>query len=195
MRDPFPWILAAVYALVFSLLGAVRYAVYRNFVDFGIFAQTVASAFCCFCNTREGSHWAFHFSPILYFVGALVRIWHSPLTLVVVQAVACALTIPAIYALVARRATAQTARLAAIVVALYPALAGLSFDDFHENGFAPAAVAWTLWAFDGGYVFATVAFALIVFAIKEDQAVFLAIAGLLGMGSRRMRRTSLVVAL
>lgn len=173
----------------------MRYAVFRNFVDFGIFAQIVASAFGCFCNTREGSHWAFHFSPILYVVGALVRIAHSPLTLVVVQAVACALTIPAIYALVARRATPQTARLAAVVVALYPALAGLTFDDFHENGFAPAAVAWTLWAFDGGYVFATVAFALIVLSIKEDQAVFLTIAGFLGMASRWMRRTSLVVAL
>ena len=197
-RDLFPWVLAAVYALVFSLLGAVRYAVYRNFVDFGIFAQTVASAFGCFCNTREGSHWAFHFSPILYVVGALVRVWHSPLTLVVVQAVACALTIPAIYALVARRATPQTARLAAIVVALYPALAGLTFDDFHENGFAPAAVAWTLWAFDGGFALATIAFAAIALSIKEDQAVFLTIAGLLGTwrhGFTRLGRTSLAIAL
>ncbi len=33
-----------------------------------------------------------------------------------------------------------------------PPLAGLVFGDFHENGFAPAAVAWTLYAFDAGLV-------------------------------------------
>ncbi|MGH7662455.1 MAG: DUF2079 domain-containing protein [Vulcanimicrobiaceae bacterium] len=194
-KDSFPWILAAAYALVFSILGALRYAVFRNFVDFGIFAQTVASAFGCFCNTREGSHWAFHFSPILYAVGALDRVWHSPLTLVVIQAIACALTIPAIYALVARRASRGTARLAAIVVALYPALAGLTFDDFHENGFAPAAVAWTLWAFDGGLLLATAAFAALALSIKEDQAVFLGVAGLLGGWQYRWtRRGRLAIA-
>ena len=50
------------------------------------------------------------------------------------------------------RAATATARLAALVVWLYPPLAGLIFGDFHENGFAPAAVAWTLYAFDAGLV-------------------------------------------
>ena len=70
------------------MLGALKYAVHRNLVDFGIFAQTAASAFGCFCNPIEGSHWAFHFSPILYGVGAAVAAFHSPLTLVALQAIA-----------------------------------------------------------------------------------------------------------
>ena len=72
MRNRFPWIAALIYAALFTLLGAVRYNAHRNLVDFGIFAQTVASAYGCFCNTIEGSHWALHFSPILYLAGALV---------------------------------------------------------------------------------------------------------------------------
>lgn len=198
MRDRFPWIVAAVYALLFTALGEVRYAVHRNFVDFGIFAQTASSAFGCFCNQIEGSHWAYHFSPILYVAGAVVSIWRSPLALVFLQAIACALVVPPVYGLVARHAERNTARLAALIVACYPALAGLVFNDFHENGFAPAAVAWTLWAFDGGLIGATYVFAAVTLCIKEDQAVFLALAGLFGAWRFRGTRAgsaALVIAL
>src|SRR5260370_42647987 len=97
LRDGVLWGAVAAYALVFFALGYVRYAGHRNFVDLGIFAQTAASAFGCFCNPIEGSHWAFHFSPVLYVVGAVVAVWHSALALVAVQALAGALTAPPIY--------------------------------------------------------------------------------------------------
>jgi len=189
LGDWFPWSLTLAYALVLSVLGAIRYSVHRNFVDFGIFMQTSASAFGCFCNQIEGSHWAFHFSPILYAVGAVLRFWHSPLVLVVVQAIAGGLTLPAVYGLVARHSDRTIARLATAVVALYPALLGLTFNDFHENGFAPAAVAWTLWAFDGGLIGATCLFAAITLCIKKDQGIFLAVAG--ALGAWRLRGTPL----
>ncbi len=187
--DWFPWLLTLAYAIILSVLGAIRYSVHRNFVDFGIFTQTAASAFGCFCNQIEGSHWAFHFSPILYVVGAILYVWHSPLVLVVVQALAGGLALPAVYGLVARRSEKTVARLATLVAALYPALLGLTFNDFHENGFAPAAVAWTLWAFDGRLVGATCIFAAITLCIKEDQAIFLAFAG--ALGAWRFRGSSL----
>ncbi len=180
MRDRALWIAVVVYTALFTWLGAIRYAAHRNFVDLGIFAQTVASAFGCFCNQVEGSHWAFHFSPILYLVGVALWLWHSPLTLVFVQALAGALTMPPVYALIERRGGVALARMGALVVALYPALAGLVFNDFHENGLAPAAVAWMFWAFDAGMLAMAVTFALVTLAIKEDQAIFVAIAGALG---------------
>ena len=174
------WIAVALYAVIFYLFGAVRYAGHRNFVDLGIFAQTAASAFGCFCNTIEGSHWAFHFSPILYVAGALMRAWPSGLLLVALQAVAGALTAPPVYGIVARCADRHAARLAALVVLLYPPLAGVVFNDFHENGLAPAAVAWLFWAFDAGHVWAAILFTAMTLAIKEDQAIFLAAAGAFG---------------
>jgi hypothetical protein len=179
-RDPWIWIGVAVYATLYFFLGTVRYAAHRNFVDLGIFAQTAASAFGCFCNTVEGSHWAFHFSPVLYAAGALIHVWRSALALVALQAIAGALTAPPIYGIVARHADRRAARLAAVVVWLYPPLAGAIFNDFHENGLAAAAVAWLMWAFDGGYAAGIAIFALLTLAVKEDQAIFLAIAGVVG---------------
>lgn len=173
MRDRLLWLGTAVYAAVLFALGVQRYRVHLNFVDLGIFAQTSASAFGCFCNPVEGSHWAVHFSPILYLTGIAIHIWHSALVLVLIQCVACALTAPPIYALVRARTDLTTARLAALTVLLYPPLAGLAFNDFHENGFAPAAVAWMVWAFDAGYLGWAAVFAAITLAIKEDQAMFL----------------------
>ena len=188
MRSRFPWILALIYAALFTLLGVIRYEAHRNLVDFGIFAQTTASAFGCFCNTIEGSHWAFHFSPILYLAGIVVSVWRSPIALIALQSIACALVIPPLYALVVGRAGKAVARLAALVVALYPALAGLAFVDFHENAFAPAAVAWMIWAFDSGYLTAAALFAILAIAVKEDQAIFVGVAG--AAGAWRFRGTS-----
>ncbi len=177
MRDRYPWILALIYGALFTWLGAIRYNVHRNFVDFGIFAQTVASAFGCFCNPIEGSHWAFHFSPVLYIVGAIVALWHSPFALIAVSAAGGALAIPPAYALVRRTGTKTIARLAALAVFLYPPLQGLTFNDFHESALAPAAVLWAVWGFDAGRLAVAVTAALVAMCIKEDQAIFMAIAG------------------
>ena len=187
MRDRFPWLLTLAYAALFALLGAIRYNAHRNLVDFGIFAQTAASAFGCFCNPIEGSHWAFHFSPILYLAGAVVAVWHSPLALITLQSLACALVIPPVYALVVGRAGKTIARWSAIIVFLYPALAGLAFVDFHENAFAPVAIAWMLWAFDSGRVVLAAVFALLAIGVKEDQAIFVGIAA--AVGAWRFRGT------
>jgi uncharacterized membrane protein len=95
--------------------------------------------------------------------------------------------IPPIYALVVGRAGKNVARWSVLIVALYPALAGLAFVDFHENAFAPAAVVWMIWAFDSGYMYAAAALALLAIAVKEDQAIFVGIAG--AAGAWRFRGT------
>jgi uncharacterized membrane protein len=180
MKDRFLWWGCVVYAALFTWLGAVKYAAHRNLVDFGIFQQTAASAFGCFCNPLEGSHWAFHFSPILYGMGLAVAIAPSPMTLIALQAIAGALCAPPVYAIVLARSDRSVARLAALVVWLYPPLAGLIFGDVHENGFAPAAVAWTFYAFDAGRLGWAGLFAAATLAVKEDQALFLAFSGACG---------------
>ncbi len=164
--------------MLFTALGAWRYAVHRNLVDFGIFAQSLRSNFLCLCNTIEGSHWAFHFSPVLGVPMLLLHVWNSPLVLVAVQSVACALVIPAVYAIVERRADARTAAWAAWIAALYPPLAGLAFVDFHENAFAPAAVLWLVWALDARRFRLAGLFAVCAIGVKEDQALFIAVGAL-----------------
>ncbi len=176
MKQRLPWAIAAGYALLFTLLGAWRYAAHRNLVDFGIFAQSLRTNFFCLCNPIEGSHWAFHFSPILAVPMLLLHLWDSPLVLVIIQAAACALVIPAVYAIVERNADARTAAIAAWIAALYPPLAGLAFVDFHENVFAPAAVLWLFWALDARRFRSAAAFAVLALAVKEDQALFIGFA-------------------
>ncbi|MGC8484609.1 MAG: DUF2079 domain-containing protein [Candidatus Baltobacteraceae bacterium] len=176
MKKWLPWAIAAGYTLLFAVLGAWRYAVHRNLVDFGIFAQSLRTSFFCLCNPIEGSHWAFHFSPILALPMLLLHLWNSPLVLVIIQTSACALAIPAVYAIVKRHSDARTAATAAWIAALYPPLAGLAFVDFHENVFAPAAVLWLFWALDARRFRIAAAFAVLALAVKEDQALFIGFA-------------------
>lgn len=177
MRDRYLWWGCAFYAALLTYLGWIKYAAHRNLVDFGIFAQTASSAFGCFCNPLEGSHWAFHFSPVLYVVGIAVAFAHSPITIIALQSIAAAFAAPPVYAMVRARGDVGLARLAALVVLLYPPLAGLAFGDFHENNFAPAAVAWALYAFDAGKLLLAGIAIVVTLATKEDQAIFLAFAG------------------
>jgi len=176
------WSLAGLYAAIYFALGADRYATYRSGADLGLFTQSIATVFHGFTNTLEGgSHFTFHFSPILYLCAPLLLATHSPLALIAIQAAAGALAIPALYLLARRRLPERLALGIALVAALYPPLAGVTFTDFHELGFATAAALWLLWAVDGRRFGWAAFFAALVLAIKEDQGLILAWAALFGI--------------
>src|SRR5580704_10167733 len=138
-----------VYAVALTLAGINRYAGYHSGADLGEFVQPIATLFSGFGDTPEGgSHFLHHFSPILYLCSPLLLLTHSPIALIAIQAVAGALVAPAIYLLARKHATERIALTAAFVALLYPPLVGVTFTDFHENGFAPAAIAWLIWAVD-----------------------------------------------
>jgi uncharacterized membrane protein len=166
------------YAAVFFALGVNRYVTYHSGADLGLFTQTIASAFHGFDNTVEGtSHFAYHFSPILYLLAPPLWLTRSALVLVFVQAVATALVAPPIYAIARRRTTGRGAAVIACIALLYPPLQGVTFTDFHETAFLQAAIAWLLWALDARR-FSVAAIALLVaLATKEDQAPAMAFLG------------------
>jgi len=157
----------------------------------GLFVQTIASAFRGFSNTLEGtSHFAYHFSPILYLCAPLLWVSHSALALVGVQAVATALIAPALYAIARKRTGDGSAAALACIALLYPPLQGVTFTDFHEAAFAPAAVAWLLWALDARRFGIAALLLASVLCIKEDQApamAFLGVAGCAYFGRRGER--------
>ncbi len=194
--DWWPWAASALYVAIFTALGVWRYAAHGDLVDQGVFSQIAASAFGCFCSPLYGSQWAHHFSPILYLVGAFMRIFPASMTLVVIQAIAGSLFPPAVYALVARATDRKTARMATAVAFLYPPLAGALFGDFYENAFAPAAVAWLLYAFECGNAWGVALLTLVTLSIKEDQAFFLAAGGVLGFlrYANDRRRATMAIA-
>jgi uncharacterized membrane protein len=162
------------YAVALTLAGANRYFGYHSGADLGEFVQTIATPFSGFGDTPEGgSHFLHHFSPLLYLCSPLLLLTHSPIALVAIQAGAGALVAPPIFFIVRKRAGTRTALLAAIVALLYPPLVGVTFTDFHENGFAPATIAWLAWAVDARRWDLGALFVAIALAIKEDEAVML----------------------
>jgi uncharacterized membrane protein len=180
------------YAAIFFFLGADRYATFHSGADLGLFVQTIASAFHGFRNTQENvSHFAFHFSPLLYLCAPLLWVTHSALGLVAIQALATSLVAPAIYAIARRRTSDWNAVLLACISLLYPPLQGVTFTDFHELAFAPAAVAWLLWAIDARRWAVAYGLLAVVLSIKEDQPPAMAFLGTLAIvyfSERRERR-------
>jgi len=167
-----------VYALALTLLGIDRYATYHSGADLGEFVQTIATPFSGLGDTPEGgSHFLHHFSPLLYLCSPVLLLAHSPVALIALQAVAGALVAPAIYLLVRKRAGEQLALLASGVTLLYPPLVGVTFTDFHENGFAPATIAWLGWAVDSRRWRWAALFVALGLAIKEDEALMFIVLG------------------
>lgn len=127
---------------------------------------------------EHGSHFAFHFSPILYLCAPVLWLAHSALALVAIQAIATALVAPALFLIARKRTAPGNAAAIACVALLYPPLQGVTFTDFHENAFVPAVTAWLLYALDArrfGLAALLVAAGL---CIKEDQAPILACVGI-----------------
>jgi uncharacterized membrane protein len=172
----------ALYAVVFFALGVDRYVTFHSGADLGIFTQSIVNYAHGMYNTREGwSHFAYHFSPILYLCVPFVLLAHSALALTAIAAVATALVAPALYAIARRRTSDGNAAVLTCIALLYPPLHGVTFTDFHEIAFAPAAIAWLLWAIDARrFAIAYVLLALVL-SIKEDMAIAMLWLGLCGM--------------
>src|SRR5262249_26319264 len=144
------WAASALYALVWFVLGLWRFTIFRTSFDDGIFTQILSSAFTGFRGTPEWNfnHLASHFSPSLYLFAPLVILTHSTVTMIALQAVAGGLVAPPLFLIARKRLPAWLAALCATVALVYPPFVGVTFADFHENGFAPAAILWLIWAID-----------------------------------------------
>ncbi len=174
------WLGTAVYALVYFVLGWDRYATYHSGSDLGLFTQSIATAFDGFANTTEGgNHFTFHFSPILYVCAPLLLAARSPLALVAIAALACALVAPPLFAIARKRMPDRLALGVSLTALLYPPLAGIAFADFHENVFAPALTLALLWAIDARRFALAALFVALTLGIKEDQATILGFDALL----------------
>jgi len=92
------WIAVAIYFVALTLLGIDRYVIYRSGADLGLFVQAITDRAHGMRNQIEGgSHYIYHFAPLLSVVTPILLLARSPITLSVVQALAGALTAPAIF--------------------------------------------------------------------------------------------------
>lgn len=173
------WIATSVYVLVFSSLEAYRWHIWSFGSDTGTFTQAILDAAHGFRDGPEGgSHFFFHFSPILALLYPLVALTHSPLALQVAQVVLVALVAPALFVLVRPYLDERVSVRVAIISLLYAPLASLAFGEFHELAFFPLFAVGLLWAADQGKWWWFAACGAGALLTREDVCLELTIIGI-----------------
>ncbi|MFD4977147.1 DUF2079 domain-containing protein [Streptomyces sp. NPDC058424] len=166
--------------------------------DLGIFEQAVRSYAHLRLPVSELKGPGFqllgdHFSPVLATLAPFYRLWPSPLTLLIAQAVLFAI---AVVPLARWAECALGRRVAVVVTAGYGASWGIAQAvgfDFHEVCFAVPLLAFSLAALGGGRLGAAVAWALPLMLVKEELGLAVGVIGGL-VAWKGARRLGLVTA-
>lgn len=188
-------IIGIMFVSVVGIATVYRYKAYVNSTfDFGIFAQmyehmrqtgkintTVERNFLL-------SHFGVHFSPIFYLFLPIYMIFPTPVTIQLIQAVAVAMPLLPIVLLCRHYNLSNKITLALVLLyVLYPATAGGTMYDIHENCFLVFFLLMTIWAVETKKKTALVILAVLTLMIKEDAAIYLLIVGIYFLFSRKSK--------
>lgn len=184
--------LIAVTVLALSFFGVVcawtvgRYNTFctPNF-DFGIFAQMFHSmrktGLPITTVERDGllSHFAVHVSPIYYLMLPIYCLFPDPATLQVLQAAVLASAVIPLWLIGKQHGLSGLQRtLLCALLLLLPVTSGGTSYDIHENCFLLPLILWLMYAIDRRSTWLTAIFALLTLTVKEDAAVYVAVAGI-----------------
>ena len=153
--------------------------------DFGLFAQMFHSmrttGLPITTLERDGvlSHFAVHVSPIYYLLLPFYMIVPRPETLQVLQAAVLASAVIPLYLIGKRHGLPPFARTAlCALLLLYPAFAGGTSYDIHENAFLTPLILWLFYAVDCKSIPLMAIFAVLTVMVKEDAPVYVAVIAL-----------------
>ncbi len=125
------------------------------------------------------SHFAVHFSPILYLITPIFYLFPDPLTLQIVQLlIAASAVIPLVRIAKRLRLPQLWAYLASGLLMAAPQLLGSNLYDFHENCFLAPLILWLIDALLARKKLRTLIFALLTLMVKEDAVVYVFCLGL-----------------
>ena len=130
---------------------------------------------------RDGalSHFMVHMSPIYYLLLPFYAIYPKPETLQVLQAMVLASSVIPLWLLAGRKnLNAWLKLLLCTLLLFYPSLSGGTGYDIHENCFLAPLILWLFYAMERRSAWLTGLFALLTLCVKEDAAVYVAVAGL-----------------
>jgi len=182
--------LTAVLAVAFFLLVSVWtvgrvYSFSTPTFDFTIFAQMFHSmrttGLPVTTVERDGalSHFAVHVSPIYYLLLPFYMLFPTPATLQVLQAAVLASSVIPLYLLAKRHGLPPFMRTAlCALLLLYPAFAGGTSYDIHENAFLTPLILWLFYGIDRKNTLITALFAVLTMMVKEDAPVYVAVVAL-----------------
>ena len=190
----------AVAAVVFFLFVSV-WTVCRVYsfsvptFDFGIFAQMFHSmkttGLPMTTVERDGllSHFAVHVSPIYYLLLPFYCLVPIPATLQVLQAAVLASAVIPLWKLGRHHNLPSGVRFwLCLLLLLYPAYAGGTSYDIHENAFLTPLILWLLYGIDRRSNTVTAVAAVLTLMVKEDAAVYVAVVALYLMLRSALRK-------
>ena len=184
-----------------SMITILRYKSYSNSTyDFGIFAQmyeymkqTGKMTTTVERNTLL-SHFGVHFTPIFYIGLPIYMIFPSAITVQVIQAIMVALPIIPIVLLCRHYKLSNWITVAVtLIYALYPATAGGTFYDIHENCFLTFFLLLTIYFVEKKKDIPAIICMLLVFLVKEDAAAYIMIVGAYFLFSRRDKKRGIIM--
>ncbi|AEV83101.1 hypothetical protein ACWT_2082 [Actinoplanes sp. SE50] len=188
------WSGAGGLAVIYLLLSLLNHRRLRTTgFDLGIFEQAVRS----YAAGRPGlvplkgpgfPQLGDHFSPVLALLAPLYRIFPTPVTLLVAQALLLAVAVVPIMSLAHRRLGAFAAVTAGAGYGLSWGIASAVGFDFHEVCFAVPLLSFSLAALADRRLRAASGWALPLLLVKEDLGLTVAVIGLLvaAFGARRL---------
>lgn len=188
-RKVWCWITVALAVLFFLFVSAWGVCRVLSFsaptYDFGIFSQMFynmkTSGLPMTTVERDGllSHFAVHVSPIYYLMLPFYCLVPTPATLQVLQAAVLASAVIPLWKLTGHhRLSGPTRVLCCAILLLYPAYSGGTSYDLHENCFLTPLILWLLYGIDRRNTPITVIAAMLTLLVKEDAAVYVAVAAL-----------------
>ena len=155
--------------------------------DMGIFTQMYdnmadpSQGFLPITTCERGtelSHFAVHFSPILYLLMPFCIIFEPTVVLTFAQIL---LVLSAVFPLLLICREIKLSNIKTLIICLlfllYPVMSSGSFYDFHENAFLAPLIMWTLYFSHKKKWYNTLlmfVFALLVLMVKEDAALYVA---------------------
>ena len=167
--------------------------------DMGIFTQMYdnmtdpAQGFLPMTTCERGenlSHFAVHFSPILYLLMPFCLVFEPPMVLVFAQILLVLSGVFPVF-LICREIKLSNFKttVMSLLFLLYPVMSSGSFYDFHENAFLAPLILWTLYFSHKKKTWYNVllmfVFALLVLMVKEDAAIYVAFISLYVMFGRK----------
>jgi uncharacterized membrane protein len=182
-----------LYVAIFVGFAIVRWRLWTYGADTGLFAQVVSNAFAGFVDGPErGTHFRYHWSPILAALWPLVALTRTPLVLQIVQLLLLGATAFPLYALARSYVAELNAYRYAVIALLYPPLLAVAFGEFHEIAFFPVLALALVWAADRARWLWFAACGFLSAMIREDVSITLIIVGLAfaAIGWVRRNRTT-----
>lgn len=175
----------------------IRWNVWSFGTDTGTFAQISLNAFHGFTDGPEmGTHFHFHWSPVLAVLWPIVAVSRSPLSVQIVQVVLIALCAIPLAAIVRTYAGEAWGMRVGILALIYPPLLSVAFEEFHELAFYPVLALALIWAADRARWAWFSLFACVIVLIREDACVDFAVIGIalgvIGLLKRRSKETGLL---